>query len=283
MHYCRSKPLIDKRPVIAYASLMITVENQKIDYAVKARRLLELLETAGVSAREGTILDYGCGDGDLTLELSKLGLDALGVDIIPEHIAAARKRFELAGLDPWRIRHLNVDRELYKTEKPYSLPFDTDSISTVLSVQVFEHISDLESVLSELARILKPGGTIYAEFPAALVPLEPHIKIPFAHWLPYSTLRATYIDAFYKAGFGLFRSSGGKGQNEYLRTGVFYRPNHKLDRLFGRHFSTRSVGALRIKSAVSRRNWPVPPDFVLNGADRLMDLFYERSLLLQKK
>lgn len=262
---------------------MTLSENQKIDHVVKAQRLLDLLDRAGVPYRDGPLLDFGCGDGELCLELARLGLDVRGLELSEAGVAAARQRFAGAGLDPERIHGLEIPRENYLTKTPYTLPFASASIQTVVSIQVFEHVSDLDSVLAELARILVPGGVVYAEFPSRLTPVEPHIRIPFAHWLPYSRLRATYIESCYRLGLGLFRDNGGTRQNEYLRTGVFYRSNRDLDRRFRSHFTLRRIGALRITQSLRRRRWPSPPGFLLQALDGLLDNFYERSLLLYRK
>jgi 2-polyprenyl-3-methyl-5-hydroxy-6-metoxy-1,4-benzoquinol methylase len=43
-----------------------------------------------LSIRPGTVLDVGCGPGHLTAHLRSLGVDATGIDMVPEFIDHAR-------------------------------------------------------------------------------------------------------------------------------------------------------------------------------------------------
>jgi 2-polyprenyl-3-methyl-5-hydroxy-6-metoxy-1,4-benzoquinol methylase len=61
-----------------------------------SRTLLQLLDDAGLAGR--TILDVGCGQGGLSISLSRHGAAAVsGVDLSPESIAAARRAGSQAG------------------------------------------------------------------------------------------------------------------------------------------------------------------------------------------
>ena len=59
------------------------------------RRLLDR-EQDGYPAY-GRALDLGCGPGDHTIELSRRGWDAVGVDLLARVVQAARDRAERAG------------------------------------------------------------------------------------------------------------------------------------------------------------------------------------------
>lgn len=48
-----------------------------------------------------------------------------------------------------------------------NMPFDDASMDAVLSADVLEHVPDLDKVLSETARVLRPGGAMIATFPFA--------------------------------------------------------------------------------------------------------------------
>lgn len=58
-----------------------------------------------------------------------------------------------------------------------SLPFPDDSVDYVFSCNAFHHILDLQSTLKELARVIKPGGSVYANFgPIWSAPDGSHIE-----------------------------------------------------------------------------------------------------------
>ncbi len=48
-----------------------------------------------------------------------------------------------------------------------NMPFADSTMDAVLSADVFEHVPDLDKVLSETARVLRPGGAMIATFPFA--------------------------------------------------------------------------------------------------------------------
>src|ERR1019366_9228148 len=54
----------------------------------------------------------------------------------------------------------------------------------VVNNQVLEHVDDLDGVLREIHRVVKPGGQVLSIFPSRDVFREGHIGIPFAHWFP---------------------------------------------------------------------------------------------------
>jgi len=77
--------------------------------------------------------------------------------------------------------HLGVDRLALPgvdvvTDFERALPFRTDSIESVYSKSVLEHVGDLECVMSELHRVVKPGGELRI--------LVPHFSSPlsFSDW-----------------------------------------------------------------------------------------------------
>ena len=92
------------------------------------------------------ILDLGCGDGVLTAELARLGVDALGVDSSENFVAAARSR--------------GVAVELMDGQK---LSF-TAEFDAVFSNAALHWMNDAQAVISGVSRALKKGGRFAAEF-----------------------------------------------------------------------------------------------------------------------
>lgn len=66
------------------------------------------------------------------------------------------------------------------------LPYPDNSFDYILNFDVLEHVKDVEKVLWESFRVLKPGGKILAVFPQFFQPLEAHLgmvtKMPALHW-----------------------------------------------------------------------------------------------------
>ena len=87
-----------------------------------------------------------------------------------------------------------------------SLPFETGSFDMVVTNQVLEHVEDLGGAFGELARVLRPDGTLIALFPSREVWREGHIGISFAHRLRRTRMRHAYVLAMRSVGFGSFKA-----------------------------------------------------------------------------
>lgn len=147
--------------------------------------LHRIATTNGKAPQEIRVLDLGCGRGTTVLKLLALGFDAYGVDIDPEPIRNGRNIFIQSGHSP--------DKRLLVISAGEKLPFNDDFFDVVLSDQVFEHISDLESEAKDLARITCLGGIGLHFFPAKWNVVEPHVFVPFVHWLPKNRLRVFWL------------------------------------------------------------------------------------------
>lgn len=92
-------------------------------------------------------LDIGCGGGFLAEEFAALGCRVTGVDPSPASISAARAH--AAG------RGLPID---YRVGSGEDLPVPDAAFDVACCCDVLEHVSDVDRVISETARVLKPGG-----------------------------------------------------------------------------------------------------------------------------
>ncbi|WP_428848849.1 class I SAM-dependent methyltransferase [Virgibacillus siamensis] len=96
-----------------------------------------------------SILDIGCGDGYGTYRLHKSGYDATGMDLSKEMINKAKSR-----LDENEIGFFQGDIS--------GMPFDNASFNAVMAINVLEWTENPGAALSELHRVLKKDGTLYA-------------------------------------------------------------------------------------------------------------------------
>lgn len=96
------------------------------------------------------LLDCGCGEGTITVDLAALVApgDVVGLDIAPGTLQHARQLADDRGLSNVRFEVGNI----------YALPFPDHSFDAVFSHALFEHLTDKPKALGELRRVLKPGG-----------------------------------------------------------------------------------------------------------------------------
>ncbi len=105
---------------------------------------------AGLPAADDRVLDLGCGDGYLLELLVARGCrDLVGIDMSPEELAAAGARPALAGVRLFEAR-------------AEALPLPAASVDWALSHMAFMLMAEVEAVVAELGRVLRPGGRFAA-------------------------------------------------------------------------------------------------------------------------
>ena len=102
------------------------------------------------------VLDIGCGDGHFaSIAYDQLPID-VGIDVMARDLPEAASR-------------LGVYRQVMFASAT-ELPFPAGAFNTVVSNCVIEHIPDNAAVLSEIARILQPGGLFATTLPSEHYP-----------------------------------------------------------------------------------------------------------------
>lgn len=99
---------------------------------------------------EGAVLDLGCAFGFSTRLLKRRGYDATGVDASAVYIERARRA------DPTGV-YLQCDAT--------RIPLPDQSFDGVLFLDVLEHLPDERGAVEEIARLLRPGGTLTLSVP----------------------------------------------------------------------------------------------------------------------
>ena len=91
------------------------------------------------------VLDAGCGGGLVARELAAAGAGVVGVDRSLGSLGVARRAVGA----PFRPAQGRLER----------LPFASGSFDAVVAADVLEHLPDLPAAVTELARVLAPGGS----------------------------------------------------------------------------------------------------------------------------
>ena len=161
------------------------------------------------------ILDFGCGKGLITKEISKINQKAIitGVDVSQEALKSAKKRVKKANFT-----------KIYESKK---LPFKDASFDFIIASDVLEHVYDTEFAFSELGRVLKKDGKILISVPynglikrviialfffeMVFQPTSPHIRhftrgtlINCLDKVKISELKTGYYGRFFPLSNGMF-------------------------------------------------------------------------------
>ena len=129
----------------------------RLDRSAKARMIEKVLQDfRGVEIANLKTLDIGCGNGGISCYFAQRNEHA-SVDIVDQR----KPPFE------------NYTFALTSDE---ILPFEDDSFDVVISNHVIEHVTDHLKHLSEIRRVLAPGGSVYLATPNKSSPImEGHI------------------------------------------------------------------------------------------------------------
>jgi len=179
----------------------------------------------------GKMLDYGCGDGTIIKLARANGLEAYGCDVF------------YAGGDYSKIIPEDAFADSIFRMKDGRIPFGENTFDLVTNNQVLEHVDNLDHVVSEIARVLKPGGLVLSLFPDSGVWREGHCGVPFLHWFPkQSRFRVTYAYAARLIGIGYFKNGKRPRQwaedfCQWLDDWTYYRSYAEINRTFARHLS----------------------------------------------
>ena len=193
---------------------------------------------AVAEGRSLSVLDMGCGDGRVMRFFDGLGHTLSGFDLPDREAALNEQMAPLLG-DQFghRIRIMRDERRI---------PFEDGIFDVVYANQVFEHVRFLDQMVSEVTRVLRPGGTLIALFPLATYPLEGHSLIPFAHWLPPGRARQRYFTAMLACRIGRrFPGMGARASaaewDARLRDYTFYRFLTEIQGLLDHYFAATAI------------------------------------------
>lgn len=104
----------------------------------------ELVFEAVAETRPGSVLEVGCGEGELAQRMTaELSADVVAIDQSERMVGLARAR--------------GVDARVGDVQE---LPFADASFDVAVAAWMLYHVSDLDRGVGELARVLRPGGRL---------------------------------------------------------------------------------------------------------------------------
>jgi len=116
------------------------------------------------SSKGKKILDFACGNGENGIYAAVSGAECIGIDISPEGVDNANKNAKKFNVDD-RCKFLEMDGE--------KMTFEDNEFDLSVEYGALHHV-ELDSALSELARVLKPEGKMMC--------IEAIRHNPIIHW-----------------------------------------------------------------------------------------------------
>ena len=108
------------------------------------------------------VLDLGCGFGRHAFEAARRGASVVALDAGPEEVAQVRGTFAaMIEAGEFARRHPATAVQ----GDALALPFADGTFDRVIASEVLEHIPDDSAAMRELARVLRPGGTMAVTVP----------------------------------------------------------------------------------------------------------------------
>lgn len=121
------------------------------------------------------VLDLGCGAGlDSLIAAQRVGPQGkvIGVDFSETMLARAQQGAAEAGA--WNVEFIHTDAD--------DLPLDDDSVDVALVNGIFNLNPARTAVFRELARVLRPGGRVFAAELILRAPLPEEVKRSESNW-----------------------------------------------------------------------------------------------------
>jgi SAM-dependent methyltransferase len=115
---------------------------------------LKRYQFAAPWCRDAEVLDAGCGVGYGSAFLGEVARRVVGVDRDASAIAYARERYARPNVE-------------FLVGDVLRLAFTDASFDAVCSFETIEHVDDVDALLGETARVLRPGGVFVASTPRA--------------------------------------------------------------------------------------------------------------------
>ena len=98
-----------------------------------------------------SVLEIGCGAGLVSSHLSMAGAELTSIDLTEQAVEITKERFKLNHLNTTDVRKMNAE----------DMSFSDNTFEFVVSWGVIHHSGNMQNILDEIYRVLKPGGKAY--------------------------------------------------------------------------------------------------------------------------
>ncbi|MGB9366373.1 MAG: class I SAM-dependent methyltransferase [Xanthobacteraceae bacterium] len=176
----------------------------QFDLVKRATASLQLDEIGAYLTKRGqavnrlSLLEVGCGHGNMLLEASNKGYQVHGLEY---SVDAARVANDKLGADVVRVGAITEDT------------FPEESFDVCILADVIEHVRDPAGFIQDIRRILKPGGVLFIATPSTA---SWSARLLGRHWMEYKPEHLFYFDRstlarlLSNAGFDHIKISGGR-------------------------------------------------------------------------
>ncbi len=125
-------------------------DNMAAAPAFKEEQTLRRISAALGPAPIGRVLEVACGPGIVAEAIAPLVSELVCIDATPEMLTLAKSRLEKSGQSNVTFHEAFAE----------SLPFETAEFDVVVTRLSFHHFNDIQAVLSECRRVLRPHGRL---------------------------------------------------------------------------------------------------------------------------
>lgn len=179
------------------------------------------------------LLDVGCGIGGPARTLAaRTGAHVTGIDLTPDYVATATQLSRLVGLD---------GRTSFEVGSALDLPFAAASFDAATMLHVGMNVADKGALAAELARVVRPGGTVvvYDVMRVAEGPITYPVPWAAEEATSFVASPATYVEALTAAGLDVRRRTDRRALVlELLAEAAAAPPPVTLRHLMGEGFPT---------------------------------------------
>ena len=225
--------LLSRSQVAHSTEMKAALRDQAANTAYRAdemSRVLAAIDRYGLRIQGADVLDLGCNDGALTAQFAvRQPRSVLGVDVDAKAIARAQRERAVPGVE-------------YRVSATTQLPVASESLDTIVSYDVFEHVEKPAVLLAECRRVLRPGGKMLIGSWGWYHPFAPHLwstmPVPWAHVFvsERTLLRACHrvsLSPWYTPTHFELDANGNRKTNAYTEESI---PTSYLNKYFVRDF-----------------------------------------------
>lgn len=160
-----------------FLELTLAARSDDLARDMLAREWRHLSALLAVPIERASVLDLACGSGLHSLAWAERGARVTGIDFDHALLEASRRRL--------RNGAPRAPRPDWSGGDATRLPFRSDRFDVVYCNSLLEHVPAWERVVSESARVLRPGGLFVVYTTNRSCPLQAEVNhFPFYSWLP---------------------------------------------------------------------------------------------------